>query len=602
MEEKYMKRPLYSIGVAIALFVLALTQANAQGFVVPLTVSDDTNSVTLNVRQLGFGVHPSANACIVNTDSFFTGYGESELPPVPPVGAFDARFKDPTLPPVSACFGEGSRVDYRTSPSGPGEKDTFYVTFQDAGNFPVHLNWPSGLGANAVEMRIVDAITMGSIFDVDMLTLTNFDVNSPHVSFFIIMEAIYTPPGSSLFTSFTPAQIFNEDLLKPGKSQKPAKRVKPGKPMNMPNVSNLLSELVAQGGFQPGTSESDIAGGAVIGISYMENVGGKFKPRKDSAAVRAWVRLTKWDAGKNIGKSYNALQKTLRNKTFLHDAGLPRGFDSTGLPGAVKRKRMVKQATKLDAKKTPNRLFPELVALKVNIAASQLGKTPAGFGELIFDRNTSPYDEMSVNEISALADTMMTYWELYDGGPTYAAYDSLYSAVLGINAAFSVAGLDTASWQNNPNLDSAKLVLNGVIDEATVSYLKLPTPFVPTVITPTSILNDAPEDFEDGDYDDESLSPTAVKLFQNFPNPFNPATTIAFHLVGDAAVTVDVYNTLGQHIGTLLNNEEFESGVQTVEFDASELASGVYFYRVTGENLETGDQIAPAVGKMLLLK
>ncbi|MGA9115420.1 MAG: choice-of-anchor J domain-containing protein, partial [Bacteroidota bacterium] len=75
-----------------------------------------------------------------------------------------------------------------------------------------------------------------------------------------------------LFLSVTPVEIFDENPIKPGKSLKPAKRAKFGKPIepeNYPNWSNLLSEITAQGAFAPATSESDSAGGMVIGVSHM---------------------------------------------------------------------------------------------------------------------------------------------------------------------------------------------------------------------------------------------------------------------------------------------------------------------------------------------
>ncbi|MFN0157312.1 MAG: T9SS type A sorting domain-containing protein [Bacteroidota bacterium] len=597
-----MKQPALLVALVVAVLVSCGSQSvNAQSFVVPLTAS--SNDSVPQVRTRGFGILPSASVCIDTADNF-GGFQEAEQPPFPPSDVFEIYFKDPLLPPVSLCFGEGSGADFRPAVS-VGQADTFYIQFQPGGGgYPISLSWPAGLASVATSMRIVDAITMGSLIDVDMLTTTNFNVANPHTALFIIMEPIIIPVGGVSFTSLTPAQVFDEDPLKPGKSSKPAKRVKAGKPINMPNWSNVLSELTAQGGFQPGTSESDIAGGMVVGISYMENVGGKFKPIKDSANIYSWVRLTKWDAAKALGKSHNAIQKTLRNKAFVHETGVPRGFDSTLTPGAIKRKPMKKQATKLDPKKTPNRLFAELVALKVNIAASALGKTNAGFGELIYDRAGNPFDEMEVKAISQKADSMMTYWQQYADSllvPDYVLYDSLYYATKDINAAFSHA-LDTLSWQNHPNLDSCKLVINPLVDIGTVSYMRLPDVFIPTIVQPTNNLAEAPEDFESADYEDADLVPTAVKLFQNFPNPFNPTTNIAFNLVGDAQITVSVYNMLGQEVGILVDGEDFEAGVQTIEFDASALASGVYFYRVIGQNLETGDQITPAVGKMILMK
>ena len=68
-------------------------------------------------------------------------------------------------------------------------------------------------------------------------------------------------------------------------------------------------------------------------------------------------------------------------------------------------------------------------------------------------------------------------------------------------------------------------------------------------------------------------------LEQNYPNPFNPTSTIQYTLPHRSHVTLAVFNTLGQHVGTLLNGE-IEAGNHEAQFNGSGLASGVYFYRL----------------------
>ncbi len=72
--------------------------------------------------------------------------------------------------------------------------------------------------------------------------------------------------------------------------------------------------------------------------------------------------------------------------------------------------------------------------------------------------------------------------------------------------------------------------------------------------------------------------PTSYALAHNFPNPFNPTTTIQFSLPQAGDVTLKIYNLLGEEVKTLVD-EYKEIGKHSVQFNASQLASGIYFYR-----------------------
>jgi LysM repeat protein len=73
---------------------------------------------------------------------------------------------------------------------------------------------------------------------------------------------------------------------------------------------------------------------------------------------------------------------------------------------------------------------------------------------------------------------------------------------------------------------------------------------------------------------------TAFTLEQNYPNPFNPSTTIGFTLQASSPVTLTVYNLLGQHVATLIDGRRLAAGAHAVSFNAANLASGMYFYRI----------------------
>jgi hypothetical protein len=88
--------------------------------------------------------------------------------------------------------------------------------------------------------------------------------------------------------------------------------------------------------------------------------------------------------------------------------------------------------------------------------------------------------------------------------------------------------------------------------------------------------------------------PTHFELDQNYPNPFNPSTTIRYSVPTAGKVLIRIYNILGQDVATLVNTQQ-SAGTYNVIFDASRLASGMYFYRISSGNFVE-------VKKMLLVK
>ncbi|MBN1637658.1 MAG: CotH kinase family protein, partial [Ignavibacteriales bacterium] len=89
------------------------------------------------------------------------------------------------------------------------------------------------------------------------------------------------------------------------------------------------------------------------------------------------------------------------------------------------------------------------------------------------------------------------------------------------------------------------------------------------------------------DIDSYEVLPSEFKLEQNYPNPFNPSTVISYQLPVSSLVQIKVYNVLGQEIAKLVN-EEKPAGTHHVELNASNLSSGIYFYRIeAGKFVET---------------
>ncbi len=77
----------------------------------------------------------------------------------------------------------------------------------------------------------------------------------------------------------------------------------------------------------------------------------------------------------------------------------------------------------------------------------------------------------------------------------------------------------------------------------------------------------------------EGAQPVDFQLYQNYPNPFNPSTTIKFGLPVQSKVSLEIYNILGQRVASLIN-QELAAGFHQVKWNASRIASGIYFYSI----------------------
>jgi hypothetical protein len=132
------------------------------------------------------------------------------------------------------------------------------------------------------------------------------------------------------------------------------------------------------------------------------------------------------------------------------------------------------------------------------------------------------------------------------------------------------------------------LVLRGVRKLQAIPFLRAN----PGAATPVARL---PEPYQ------EEL-PLQLALYQNYPNPFNPLSTIAFDLPEEGIVRLTLYNLLGQEVMRLINDEYYDAGTGEVEIDGSNLASGVYIYRLVVRIEGDEPRSFTASKKMMLLK
>ncbi|MBI1805015.1 MAG: DUF1028 domain-containing protein [Ignavibacteriae bacterium] len=355
---------------------------------------------------------------------------------------------------------------------------------------------------------------------------------------------------------------FAKDNL--GKTGKPVKRGK-----GMPNAINALDEALQYGGY-PGNPVGDSLGGIIIGISHLRLNRGKYQVNPDSAKKYGWIRLGKWDAKKGIGKGYQDVVKTLNAKGAVHD-GTPRKFD------------FIKEQKSMPPTKHNNRLLAEQVALKTNILTSLSSITPDGFGDLVYhDGTVNALNGLTVSEVATVCDSFLTVGML----PPGVSADMLLAVIKSINASFS-GPIDTDQFVGGP------LELTPVRSLGTVPFLHS-SGNSPRIIHRWAVPGE---------------NPAVFLLEQNYPNPFNPTTTIQFSLPEQAFVSLKVYNILGQEVKTLIDRELLDEGSQEVEFDASGLSSGVYFYKLTATTMGENDdgqtilgQTHISVKKMILMK
>ena len=101
--------------------------------------------------------------------------------------------------------------------------------------------------------------------------------------------------------------------------------------------------------------------------------------------------------------------------------------------------------------------------------------------------------------------------------------------------------------------------------------------------------------------EDES-TPTAFRLHQNYPNPFNPQTTIPFSIDEPSRVTLSIYDVAGRKVSDLILDESRPSGLHTISFEASRLASGTYLYRLQASPLAGQGRVHVETRRMTVVK
>lgn len=187
------------------------------------------------------------------------------------------------------------------------------------------------------------------------------------------------------------------------------------------------------------------------------------------------------------------------------------------------------------------------------------------------------YFEVGYLQNAGSANTM----NFYRFGPSYGTDDGVSAGNMDLRAAYSIDARTT--WTGNgptnhtTSLATPPTTILGDSLATTIPVVTGSSLFVALARatgTTTNTLG-GPTSVVEG-----SAIPERYFVAQNYPNPFNPATTIEYGLPKEGHVSLTVFNMLGQQVATLVNGEQ-AAGVHRLQFDASNLPSGIYFYRVS---------------------
>ncbi|HLF15669.1 MAG TPA: T9SS type A sorting domain-containing protein [Bacteroidota bacterium] len=283
------------------------------------------------------------------------------------------------------------------------------------------------------------------------------------------------------------------------------------------------------------------------------------------------VGVDRYDSAKRYGWIY--YKKSYYVRRTLPQIGESRGFDrrfDKPFLGALKNPTRYRYN---------NSVVGELIALKLNIAASDVGITPSRFGDLKFMEEShpgDPFNGLSLREVARRTDSMLTYWRAYPG----LDYNDVHNSLRRINHAFD-GPVDTVSLR--------PLRITPVNTLFSLDFL------VPNTDPPAEI----PQYLSAENVPEEEYG---FRLEQNYPNPFNPTTTIEFNLATPSAVTLRIYDLTGREVASLFDNAPLEDGFHAVDFDADNLSSGIYFYRIMAVPRNGAEKPLTLVRKMVLVK
>ena len=442
------------------------------------------------------------------------------------------------------------------------------------------------------------------------------DVGEPSLdSFYVSISGAQTDTmmsdsnGNYSFTNLTPGTYTVSEISRVGWAQ------------TYPQNPSTYSVVMTSGGNFAGKDFGNFNGSLkfrTLNISEIIGKAAKLKfgkndilketPNQMTAVANVFVRIgksgatflgvaqTEKDSAKKYGWIYYKKETEIVKLYSSSHTGTAYPIDFLRIPG--KKNKKLSKAIKASRMQYDNPAWEQGVLFNLNIKASEKKVTPEYFGDLLLDTSFSLMGKqlygMPLSKIGKYLDSIMTYYQKF-GVINDAAYDEVKLFVTKVLKRINTGFATTFSTSSsNSWIDTTKVKNQRLAYEITLLGIKSAGEVGIVKQLPTKP-ND--EIIGVGEYDN---IPSGISLEQNYPNPFNPTTTIHFTLSTTALVSMNVYDVLGREVATLLNNEAMEEGEHEIEFDAANLTSGVYFYRLSVA--QDGDMRYSETKKLLLLK
>jgi hypothetical protein len=547
-----------------------------------LNVRDNS---TFAQRDIWWGVRPGARFGIWGVDPGATAADsserEEEIPPrlfVKTMGIFDARFTEPgaELNVEAPRFGEGSWSDVRQFLL-PSQVDTFFVSFLPGyfydGDYPMRLRWSKravGLAysgavrlvdryGNATDMKSVDNLTITNR-TIEWLNLIAEGPNLPdawrerwHLVSVAATAADQTvkslfPAATTPAYGFDPAlgYVVHEDIA-PGPGYWLKRHHGADDSPHVPSDTRLKDTLELSAGWNLiGSLSAPLDAGSLTTIPSGAGLGDPFgfEAGYQSADTLApgmgyWIHA---DGACSLILDAHA---PITRKTASG-----RDFDGDGAPNVIEFR---------DANGATGRLYYHTGKISAGGPGLLPPRPPAGVFDVRF--STNRFVESAGRDASSSHTIELT--------------DAVYPLTVRWNFRPESPQAQLLTTQSGlPLADSGSAVIP---EPEGISGLRTNGISLMTLVI--SAAGHVPDQYS---------------LAQNFPNPFNPTTTIEYAIPVDGRVTIRVYNTLGELVSTPVDDHR-PAGIHQALFDGNNLPSGVYYYRIVTGQFST-------VRKMLLVK